>query len=43
MVTHELPGATKQIKIPDACIGVGVRYMTTFAMLKAEAARFVLA
>lgn len=42
VVTHEKPGATKTIKIPDACIGVGVKCMTPYEMLRAERARFVL-
>lgn len=43
VVTHEVPSpSTKRIKIPDACIGVGVKCMTPFQMLRAERARFVL-
>lgn len=43
VVTHEIPAAsTKRIKIPNACIGVGVRHMTPFEMLRREKARFVL-
>lgn len=43
VVTHEQPSASKRrIKIPDACIGVGVRFMTPFQMLQRERARFVL-
>ena len=36
---------TPKIKIPNACIGVGVgvRYVTPFEMLRAERARFVIA
>jgi hypothetical protein len=30
-------------KIPDACIGLGVRCVTPFEMLRNERARFVLA
>lgn len=42
-VTHERPSpSTKKIKIPDACIGVGVKCMTPFEMLRTERARFVL-
>jgi hypothetical protein len=43
IVSHERPGATKKIKIPDACLGMGVRFMSPFEMLRAEGARFVLA
>ena len=42
VVTHEKPGARKKIKIPDACIGIGVKCMTPYEMLRAERARFVL-
>lgn len=43
VVTHEKPDqATKKIKIPNACIGVGVRCITPFEMLRNERARFVL-
>ena len=43
VVTHEIPSASiKRIKIPDACIGVGVTCMTPFEMLRRERARFVL-
>jgi hypothetical protein len=43
VVTHEIPSASKRkIKIPDACIGLGIRYVTPFEMLRRERARFVL-
>jgi hypothetical protein len=43
VVTHELAdGSRKRIKIPEACIAVGVKFMNTFEMLRAERARFVL-
>ena len=43
VVTHEVPAATRRkIKIPDACIGVNVRCMSPFEMLRYERARFVL-
>lgn len=43
VVTHEIPStSTKRIKIPDACIGLGVKCVTPFAMLRSERARFVL-
>jgi hypothetical protein len=43
VVTHEIPAASqKRIKIPDACIGLGVKCMTPFEMLRVERARFVL-
>lgn len=43
LVTHETPsGSPNRIKIPDACLGVGVRFMTPFQMLRTERARFVL-
>ncbi len=43
IVTHEVPSAsTRKIKIPDACIGLGIKCMTPFEMLRVERARFVL-
>lgn len=43
VVTHEVVASTtKRVKIPNACIGVGVKCMTPFEMLRAERARFVL-
>jgi len=43
VVTHEVPSAsTRKIKIPDACIGLGVKCMTPFEMLRRERARFIL-
>jgi len=43
VVTHEVPSAsTRKIKIPDACIGLGIKCMTPFEMLRVERARFVL-
>jgi len=43
VVTHEVPSATKRkIKIPDACIGLGISFTTPFQMLRRERARFVL-
>jgi hypothetical protein len=43
VVTHEVPSAsTWKIKIPDACIGLGIKFMTPYEMLRAERARFVL-
>ena len=43
VVTHEVPSAsTRKIKIPDACIGLGIRCMTPYEMLRRERVRFVL-
>jgi hypothetical protein len=43
VVTHEVPAATvRQIKIPDACVGMGVKCMSPFEMLRLEQARFIL-
>lgn len=43
VVTHEQPApSTKIIKIPNACIGLGVKCMTPFEMLRHERARFIL-
>lgn len=43
VVTHEVPSnSTKRIKIPNVCIGLGLRFMTPYEMLRRERARFVL-
>jgi len=43
VVTHEVPAASpRRIKIPDACIGLTIKFMTPYQMLRAERARFVL-
>ena len=43
VVTHEVPSAsTRKIKIPDACIGLGIKCMSPYEMLRRERARFVL-
>jgi hypothetical protein len=43
VVTHEKAApSTKIIKIPNACIGLGVKCMTPFEMLRHERARFIL-
>ncbi len=43
VVTHEVPSAsTRRIKIPDACIGLDIKCVTPYQMLRTERARFVL-
>jgi hypothetical protein len=43
VVTHEIAApSTRRIKIPNACIGAGVKFMTPYEMLRRERARFVL-
>ncbi len=43
VVTHEVPAqSVKKIKIPNVCIGMGIKPMTPFEMLRVEKARFVL-
>lgn len=43
IVTHEVPADSKRkIKIPNACVGLNVRFMTPYLMLRHERARFVL-
>ena len=43
IVTHEAPAdSTKKIKIPNACIGLGIKFMSPYEMLRREKARFVL-
>lgn len=44
VVTHEVPAdSRKRIKIPNACISLGLHFMTPYEMLRNERARFVLA
>ena len=43
VVTHEIASnSTKRVKIPDACIGLRIKSVTPFEMLRRERARFVL-
>jgi len=43
VVTHEIAAnSRKKIKIPDVRIGLGIKCMTPFEMLRCERARFVL-
>ena len=44
VVTHERPDAFRRrtIKIPDACIALGIHHVTPFEMLRRERARFTL-
>ena len=43
VVTHEITSpSTKKIKIPNVCIGLGIKCMTPYEMLRHERARFVL-
>lgn len=43
LVTHEVPGdGVKQVKIPEVCIGLGIRSLSPFQMLRREQARFIL-
>lgn len=43
VVTHEISSTSqKKIKIPDACVGLGAKFMTPYQMLRIERARFVL-
>lgn len=43
VVTHEVAAETvKKIKIPNACIGLGVTVMSPYEMLRIQKARFVL-
>jgi predicted nucleic acid-binding protein len=43
VVTHEVPADTmRKIKIPNACIGLGLRCVSPYEMLRRERARFVL-
>lgn len=44
VVTHEVPApdSKKRVKIPDACVAMGVSWMNPFDMLRSESVRFVL-
>lgn len=43
VVTHEIASAsTRKIKIPNVCIGLGIKCMTPFEMLRHERAQFIL-
>ncbi len=43
VVTHEIPsGSLRKIKIPDVCMGLGIRCISPYEMLRNENARFVL-
>lgn len=43
VVTHEIPaGTSSKIKIPNACIGLDIRCMNPYEMLRRERARFIL-
>ena len=43
MITHEKPeNSVNRVKIPNACVALGVKYMSCWQMLRTERARFVL-
>ena len=43
VITHEVPGnSRKRIKIPDVCIGLDVKCMNPYEMLRLERAKFIL-
>ena len=43
VVTHERPaGSRKYVKIPDVCVGLNIKMMSPYEMLRKERARFVL-
>ena len=43
VVTHERASeSTKKLKIPDACVGLNVKCIRPYDMLRAEGARLVL-
>ena len=43
VVTHEVPADTiHKIKIPNACIGLDLRCISPYEMLRRERARFIL-
>lgn len=44
VVTHEVPSNSRQrIKVPTACLALGVAYASPYEILRKERARFVLA
>lgn len=43
LVTHEVPTeSARKIKIPNACISLGIHFINPYEMLRRERARFVL-
>ena len=43
VVTHEVPAnSVHKIKIPNVCIGLGIKCVNPYEMLRSERARFVL-
>ena len=43
IVTHEIASSsTKKVKIPNACIGLEIKCVTPYEMLRRERARFIL-
>ncbi len=43
LVTHEVASPSlRKIKIPNACIGLGVDFLSPYQMLRKEQARFIL-
>lgn len=43
VVTHEIASPSiKKIKIPNVCIGLGIKCVTPYEMLRKERARFIL-
>ena len=43
VVTHEVAAdSVRKVKIPNVCIGLGIKFMSSYEMLRVEKARFVL-
>jgi hypothetical protein len=43
VVTHEIPSnSVRKIKIPNACLGLSLPFVTPYEMLRREHARFIL-
>lgn len=42
IVTHEVAAYGEKVKIPNACVALGVTHMSPFQMLRKEGARFSL-
>ena len=42
VVTHELPANSSKIKIPNACLALGVKTANLYGLIRTTRARFVL-
>ncbi len=43
VITHEIPAnSDRKVKIPNVCLGLGIKVMSPYEMLRKERARFIL-